>query len=188
MTDLSSLVSEDSRAPIQRMRRYQLYRVADANDIRYPADAPATQMVQLIEGAGVDVTRGVDWVKVAQKTEQGGESMETYPAEQPSASALKGVTDATRSDEMERRAKEKEAVGLAEELQQENAALKALVEGKLAALELQQGPSELDAMLDEMSVQQLKKVLANRGVDITKFPNRRKALLEAIRVNGHPTD
>ncbi len=38
-----------------QIRRIDLYRLADAWDVDYPADAPATEMRQLLERAGIDL-------------------------------------------------------------------------------------------------------------------------------------
>src|SRR5690606_11841937 len=62
MHDLAGLVSEDSRRPIERLRRAQLYRYADAHGLKYPPGAPKTVLVALLEANGVDVTRPIDGI------------------------------------------------------------------------------------------------------------------------------
>ena len=86
MDDLSGLVSTDSRKPIERLRRVQLYAIADERGITYPHDAPKTAMLPLLEAAGVDPAvpyNGADiqWQNVPVKDELGNVHIEIYPAQ-----------------------------------------------------------------------------------------------------------
>ena len=57
MTELSQLVGEDSRAPIERLRRFQLHRIADGLKIQYPAGASKDVMIKLFEANDIDITQ-----------------------------------------------------------------------------------------------------------------------------------
>ena len=55
MTQLSSLLTDDSRSPIQKLRRSQLQKIANNHNIKYDPAGPATALRKLIEGSGIDV-------------------------------------------------------------------------------------------------------------------------------------
>lgn len=106
MSDLSALVSEDSRTPIQKLRRCALWQVADEAGIQYPPSAAKTVMIALLEGAGIDVTqsKAVQWAGVSVQDEKGGSHIETYPVVPEHATARKDIDyDAA----IEEKAKEK---------------------------------------------------------------------------------
>lgn len=77
---------EDSRNPLERLRRHDLYKIANANNINYPPGAPAEDVRKLIEATGIDVlnpANGVEWVEVVKEDEKKNKYTELYPAEKP---------------------------------------------------------------------------------------------------------
>jgi len=84
MSDLSSLVSEDSRLPLARLRRVQLWALADKLDIPYPTQAPKTDMLKLFEANHIDLSvpiqgMGIDWQVINTQDANGAPHMEIYP-------------------------------------------------------------------------------------------------------------
>jgi len=84
MNDLSSLVSEDSRLPIERLRRVQLWALADRLDIPYPTQAPKTDMLKLLEAHQIDLSvpiqgKGIDWQVINAQDANGAPHTEIYP-------------------------------------------------------------------------------------------------------------
>ena len=164
MTELAQLVSEDSRPPIQKLRRCQLWKIADRHGLQYPAAAPKTTMIKLLEAHGVDITRpldGVEWATIYPSTEaqqaaqMNGQSLQpqVVPVVRPHGSARNGVNAqlaiserAARQDQVrEEKFKESRIAALEKEnarLVAEAAAskdeavrLKEIIEQRLAALE-----------------------------------------------------
>lgn len=93
---LERLISEDSRKPIQKLRRRQLWDIAKAYNLDFPAGAAATTMVSIIETAGIDVTRplpdGNALVKpVEVQDETGRQKVEYFPVEKPHATQGKNI-------------------------------------------------------------------------------------------------
>lgn len=158
MRDLSQLVSEDSRKPIDRLRRVQLWKIADALGLNYPVGAPKTTMVALLEANDVDVTRpiaGIQW-RVTQGTSTNGvPHQEIYPLMPEHASARKNVNaEVALSQRLSEKTKQEKAFedsrmkALEQEnarlksLEEENAKLKEIIEKRLAALEDQKTADE----------------------------------------------
>ena len=166
MTDLSQLVTDDARTPIEKLRRCRLWQEADRRGIKYPPGAPKTLMVKLLEANGVDITQplgDVKWMTVypsaqaQQAAAMFGQAVgpQLVPVEPLHASARNGVNPAmeldrrvrAREDKKEEafeksrlEALERETKLLAEEktkLAEENERLKQIIEERLAALEQQ---------------------------------------------------
>lgn len=53
----TAVFAEDDRKPIERLRRAQLWKIADAYGLTYPPGATKDTMIQLLEGNRVDVTQ-----------------------------------------------------------------------------------------------------------------------------------
>ena len=79
MSDLSGLVSEDSRTPAERLRRFELWRVADKAGVSYPSDAPKTVMLELIKAHQIDVRKYHNFFPVNGTTPEGVPHTELYP-------------------------------------------------------------------------------------------------------------
>lgn len=148
MADLSQLVSEDSRKPLERLRRVQLWRLADALGLQYPHGAPKTTMVKLLEANDVDPTQpisGIQWRVTNGRTSDGVPHQEVYPVQTPHASVRKGVNaDAALSNKLAEKSREEQAFEQSrldslekdnEGLKEENAKLRSLIETRLAELE-----------------------------------------------------
>lgn len=91
MSDISGLVSSDSRRPIERLRRCKLWQLADARGIQYPSAAPKEEMIKILEGNGIDVTKDAEWNQVLVQDERGAQHVELYPKEEVHASATKNI-------------------------------------------------------------------------------------------------
>lgn len=87
MEDIGGLVSSDSRTPMERLRRVQLWAIAEDRGIQYPPDAPKTVMLALLVGAGVDPKMpyqgaGIKWEVINGQDEIGRAHQEIYPVQQ----------------------------------------------------------------------------------------------------------
>lgn len=154
MSDLSQFIGEDSRKPIQRLRRAQLHRIADAMGLRYPPGAPKSAMIQLFEANNVDVTTcpAVRWRSVDGVDSTGRPRREIYPVETPPASARNGVnaamvlSDRIAVSDEEKKTFESERIAALERdnahLRDENRVLRETMESRLAALENKTTPKE----------------------------------------------
>lgn len=97
MPGLHALLSDDSRSALQRTRRTQLYRIANAYKLSFPEGCPADDLRKIIEGHGVDVTRplpdGADneWERRIVEDENGKQSIQLYPKEKPHFTANKDI-------------------------------------------------------------------------------------------------
>lgn len=84
MPDLAGLVSSDSRPPLQRLRRPQLQQIMDREGLTYPASAPATALLPILEANQIsgleerfaDITH---FRQFMQKNEDGSQHVEIYP-------------------------------------------------------------------------------------------------------------
>lgn len=93
-TPLAGLVSTDSRTFLRRLRRAQLWKMADVDNLTYPPGAPAEAMYVLFENLGVTgleqrfahITRPQ---QIPQQDEQGNVRMEVYPDQPAHATANK---------------------------------------------------------------------------------------------------
>lgn len=142
MSDVSQFVSEDSRQPIERLRRRTLWDIAEARGITYPPQAPKTVMVDILKANGVDVTQpieGVDlrWKVVNGQTADGRPNQEIYPVVPEHASARNGVNaEAVVSQRLAKQKAEEEK--RIKEVEKENEDLKSLIlkmQERLEALE-----------------------------------------------------
>ena len=88
-------IREDSRAPISRLRRRDLYIIARKNNIPFQYGAPAEVMRALIESLGIDVTNpknGIEWQAVDMPSEDGKTiHREIYPVEKAHATYNKEI-------------------------------------------------------------------------------------------------
>ncbi|MCH8136504.1 MAG: hypothetical protein IIB77_11040 [Proteobacteria bacterium] len=96
MTDLASLVSEDSRLPIERLRRCKLWVLADSLDIPYPVGAAKTDMLKILDANGIDPNlpveiAGVQWHTMQGKDGNGNAREETYPITRPHQTSGKDI-------------------------------------------------------------------------------------------------
>lgn len=145
MRDLSQFVSEDSRSPMERMRRAQLWKVADALGLQYPPGAPKTTMVALLTANGVDVTQpiaGIQWRMSYGKNSDGMPTQELYPVVPEHASARNGVNATLIVDQriaaqqtQVQKQDDKFQESRIKALEDENARLQEIIDKRLAALE-----------------------------------------------------
>ena len=164
MADLSQLVTDDSRTPIEKLRRCRLWQEADRLGIKYPPGAPKTTMIKLLEANGVDLTQplgNVKWMTVypSPKAQQAaamfGQAVgpQLVPVEPVHASARNGSNPAMELDRRVRAREEKKEEAFAKsrlealeretklladekaKLAEENERLKQIIEQRLSALE-----------------------------------------------------
>ena len=147
MSELQQFIGEDSRLPIQRLRRCQLHKIADGFELQYPPGATKDVMIKLFEAHNIDVTQSPDvqWQLFNGLGENGQPRQELYPVEPPPASVRNGVNAAAVLNER-MSAKEEEEKNFKEArlgvLEKENAQLRLdneritkMMEERLAALE-----------------------------------------------------
>jgi len=156
MTQISNLVSTDSRGPVDRMRRGDLQKACKAHNIPFDQDQPATTLREIIKGSNINVLEIGDWEQVIVKDEKGGQSVEIYPKRKPHATERSPIDyDAI----LDRKAKEQE------ELESKNGSLEDTVK------ELQAQLAQLlkkEKSFEDMTVFELKKVLKDRGIKTEK--------------------
>lgn len=161
MADISQTASYDSRSHIERLRRKQLWDIAKANGIPFKAGAPKTDMVKLLEGAGVNVldpANGVQWKQVTGKDENGHAHTELYPVVPENITSRQNIDYAS---EIEKRA---QAAEQAEARAEEAETSVEMLQRELAALkELIVKPPEAFP-LDKMLPWQLKQIMEERGI------------------------
>jgi len=126
MQSISSLVTTDSRTPIQKLRRPALQKIARNNGIKFDPSGPATSLVKLIEGSGVDVLKEGNFQRLLVQDEKGRTSEVFDPIVKPHATANSNINyDAI----LEANAKANEKEDENAELRDQVAKLTALVEG-----------------------------------------------------------
>jgi hypothetical protein len=159
MANLSQLVGEDSRKPVERLRRCQVYKMVEALGITCPPGSPKTMMIKLLEANNVDISKpvqgipGIDWNVTVGTDSEGRQRQEIYPVAPLHASARKGVNAAEALDRRKQETEKREADKFAESrmaaLEKENQRLrdeaertkaesdqlKAIIEQRLKALE-----------------------------------------------------
>jgi hypothetical protein len=91
MTQLSSLLTDDSRSPIQKLRRSQLQKIARKHEIKFDPSGPATDLRKLIEGSGIDVLRETEFDRLQVKDEDGMVHEILEPKVKPHATASKTI-------------------------------------------------------------------------------------------------
>ena len=85
------LLTEDSRTPIQKLRRHQLQKICKDNDIKFDPSGPAERLIQLIEGSGVNILRNDLFQKVTVQDESGRTKEIIDPIVKPHATANKVI-------------------------------------------------------------------------------------------------
>ncbi|KKL14209.1 hypothetical protein LCGC14_2518010 [marine sediment metagenome] len=147
MSELQQFIGEDSRKPIQRLRRCQLHKIADGFKLQYPPGATKDVMIKLFEANDIDVTQSPDvqWQAFNGLGEDGQPRQEFYPVEQQPGSMRSGVNAAavlnerlSEKEEEERGFDKARIDALERELDQSrrtNEQLKGILEERLAALE-----------------------------------------------------
>ena len=147
MSELQQFIGEDSRKPIQRLRRCQLHKIADSFKLQYPPGATKDVMIKLFEAHEIDVTQSPDvqWQVFNGRDVDGNPRQEIYPVEQQPASIRNGVNAAAvlnerlSAKEEEEQGFDKARIGALErELDQArktNEQLQEVLEERLAALE-----------------------------------------------------
>lgn len=176
---LERLVSEDSRTPLERLRRKQLWDLADAHGISYPDRAPATVMVNILKGAEVDpatpLPSGEKLVQeVLVQDENGKQKVELYPVEKPHATQNK---DIDYDSIIEQKAKNSEQ---AEVIKQQDARI-AQMEAMLAKFVGEQSDSqEKPAVSDfsNMKMQELRVEAKKAGINT--FGMSKKDIIEKL--------
>ncbi len=160
MSDLASLVSQDSRPLVERLRRCKLWALADSLDIQYPVGSPKTDMLKILDANGVNLNQpvpvnGVQWHTMHGKNSEGAPCDEVYPVAQPHLTSGK---DIDYEGEMARKISAKPA----EDELFEESRVQAL-ERELASLK-QRAP-QLDFPLDKLLPWQLNHMCKDRDVD-----------------------
>ena len=171
MTQISNLVSTDSRGPEDRMRRGDLQNVCKAHGIPFDQDQPATVLREIIKGANINVLEVGEWEQVQVEGSDGSKSVEIYPKRKPHATEGKSIDyDAI----LEAKAKEQEA--LEEKNDSLEDQLKSL-QAQMAQLLAKTSPEEKS--YEDMTVFELKKVLKDRGIKTEKTA-KKVELLELL--------
>ena len=161
MTDLASLVSQDSRLPIERLRRCKLWVLADSLDIPYPAGAAKTDMLKILDANGIDpnmpvAVAGVQWHTLQGKDGDGNPCAETYPITRPHQTSGMDIDyDGEIATRVRRNTPSEDELfetSQVEALKREVAALKKLSTG-------------LDFPLDNLLPWQLNHMCKNKGID-----------------------
>ncbi len=147
MAEIQQFVGEDSRKPIQRLTRFQLWREADARDLNYKNGATKDAMISLFEANEIDITdfQTVQWQAVNGTDSAGRAHQEIYPVAKPHASARSGIDaravldDRLTKKEEEAKQFEKARIDALErenaKLLKDNAALNETINERLSALE-----------------------------------------------------
>ncbi len=194
--ELARLVSSDSRAPLQRLRRAQLWRIADRAGISYPNGAPAQAMVKILEAQGLtgmeaeynDITRFKAFV---QQDENGGTHVEHYPVQPKHHTADKVIDYDTLIEERAKTAPPAEAADDSDEIEElrranhelaaKNAELEAVITERLDALEKKAAevPEDAGFPLEKMLPWQLIHMAKDRGIDYKGLS--KEDLIAAIR-------
>ncbi len=156
-SDISQFVGEDSRKPIERLRRYQLHRLADGFKLPYPPGASKDVMIKLFEANNLDVTQSPDvqWQAINGVDSNGNHTQEFYPVEQLHGSMRNGANAAlalnerlSAKEEEENTFKEARLDVLQrenEQLRRDNEQIKGVLEERLAALENEKPPVDKDS-------------------------------------------
>lgn len=89
--DLSGLLTDDSRTPLEKLRRPALQKICKENKIPFDPTGPADKLRKLIEGSGVDYMRK-DLFQKAQFQDENGMMKETvHPIVKPHATSNKDI-------------------------------------------------------------------------------------------------
>lgn len=155
-------VSSDSRSPLERLRRCQLWFLADQEGIRYPEGAKKTLMVELLKACGVDPRKHIPHKVVYGKDENGIPTQEEYPVLEDHASLRNGVDQNAilqkKIEVKEQVEKEKFDETRLDALERQNKLLMEKLEQLTAEPKIADLPFKL-------TLAQKKKILKDRGVD-----------------------
>ena len=88
---LSSLLTDDSRSPIEKLRRHDLQVIARRNKITFNPSGPATDLRKLIEGSGIDVVKETDFQRIQVEDESGMVKEIVEPVVKEHATANKDI-------------------------------------------------------------------------------------------------
>lgn len=92
---LENLISDDSRRPIEKLRRVQIQRLLKANGIQFDVNLPKTALLPILEGSGIDITKMPDGDPILQQVpvqdENGNTKLEYFPAQKEHATANKDI-------------------------------------------------------------------------------------------------
>jgi len=103
----------DPRGPLDRLRRKDLYVIADNNNLTYPVGAPAEDMRKLIEANNVDIRNsGIKWVPIQKQAENGSTYVDEYPEEKPHYSETKDINYDEKIEQMGKLTVEIEALNI----------------------------------------------------------------------------
>lgn len=180
MNVAEELLSFDSRRPIQRLRRCELWRIASHLNVPYPPDAPKEQMIQILESHGVDVTRVpaeiMRWRDVEQRDELGrviGSSR--VPIRQQHYTAGISIDYAREIEEASTR-----VLVQNRSLEEENARLRKLLS---KYVDIADPPPDSVKAIERMQIMKLKKYARDRGVQISNKDSR-AVVLNKMRAAG----
>lgn len=182
MTDISSLVTEDGRSLYEKMRRNQIYRLADKAGIPYKAGTPKDALIPVLEANNVNPFLLEDeWEDVIVTDEDGRSSVTKYPKIKPHATAGREID---YYQEIEKRSAKADADNKA--LEDSNAALKdqvanltAMMEKLMAQNMPKVAPKETN--IHEMTMPQLRELAKERGIKM-EFGQKKSDLIE--KLNG----
>lgn len=169
---LEALVSDDSRTPIQKLRRSQLWKIAKAYDLSFPIGAPASAMIPIIQGAGIDVTRplpnGDSEFELINIPTKNGFKQELVPKEKDHYTKNR---DIDYDSVIEKKAKEQEVIhkqetdSLRSEIDELKAMIAQLTGQKLEQkLEQKEEIFELTPNYEDMKYLELRKLATQRGL------------------------
>lgn len=168
---IERLVSEDSRAPLHRLRRYHLQRILKANGVKFNHEtASAIDLAKLIEGNGIDPTSPLPNGEQLMQTvtvvdDKGNQRRELYPIEKDHATKWKDID----YDAIIQRNAELNSEG--DELKNENADLRRQLD------ELRAQQKAVDPALMPMS--ELRAYAKSKGLKIGLVTTK-GAILEAL--------
>lgn len=168
-------VSTDDRPLLERLRRCQLWQIADKIGVPYPNGAPKTVMVDLLKSMGVDPTQHITFQPVYGRDESGQQTVEYYPEIADHATAGKAIDyDQVIAEKIKAKQPTKaeaEAENFARErmeaLERRNSELEAKIDRLLGTLEADTPPetAQRPELPFKLTLGQKKQLLASRGVD-----------------------
>jgi len=157
------MLGTDNRTPLQKIRRYELYLLADDNGISYPKDAPATVLRPILEAAGIDPSRPLKdgtelMTTVMVATENGGEKPVLAAKQKLGASQRSGTSSTQRLNDI-----------VSEQAEEENASKDAeIAELKKMLLEARKTPKKIAPKAKKASFFEFKKYCKEQGVKVLK--------------------
>lgn len=137
---MDQLLTEDSRLPIEKLRRFHLQRICKENGIKFDPAGPATDLRKLIEGSNVDIYKSNLFEKFQIQDENGRMKEVVTPKIVPHATANANIDyDSILEARAKASQKEEENVKLRSEIDE----LKAIV-AKLLPKETKEEKSKSD--------------------------------------------